>query len=53
MADKSPASEGARSAPQERDEAEKRPPMTFRVLFKVLEVLGLILEVINGFKDLL
>jgi hypothetical protein len=35
-----------------RDGAKKKAPTLFRVLFKALEVLGLLLEVINGFLDL-
>ena len=52
MAQNLPTSEGARSAPRMRDGGKRKAPTLFRVLFKAFEVLGLILEVINGFRDL-
>lgn len=52
MAQSLPTSEGARSDSQTRDGAKNKAPVLFRVLFRALEVLGLVLEVINGFRDL-
>lgn len=52
MATKPPASEGARIAPRKRAEDKRKAPKLFRFLFKVLEALALILDVVTDIRDL-
>lgn len=52
MAQKLPASDGARRGPLVRVE-EKKAPKLFRIAIKILELLSWVISILDGLKNLL